>query len=83
MSRYLDTLLALADAAEQRPLTPREAEVLRAQLRALDANRRQVSGLQASLHSARQELDLIAGVVGPLIGGSAKDVKQHLTTCRT
>ncbi|MFH8627796.1 hypothetical protein ACH4A8_38915 [Streptomyces vietnamensis] len=78
MSRYLDTLLALADAAEQRPLTEREAEVLRTQLRALEANRRQVSGLQAALHSARQELDLIAGVVGPLIGGNAKAVKASM-----
>jgi hypothetical protein len=83
MSRYLDTLLALADAAEQRPLTEREAEVLRTQLCALDANRRQVSGLQAALHSARQELDLVAGVIGPLVGRSAKAVRTSAAARHT
>ncbi|MFE6785153.1 hypothetical protein ACFVFF_23140 [Streptomyces sp. NPDC057680] len=74
MSRYLDTLLALADTAEKRPLTRREADVLRNQLHALDANRRQVSGLQAAVHSARQEIELIAGVIGPLVGRTGRDV---------
>lgn len=83
MSRYLDTLLVLVDIAEQRPLAAREAETLRDQLRSLDANRRQVSGLQAALHSARQEIELIAGVVAPLVGQGQREVMAAGRTTRT
>ncbi|GAA2770534.1 hypothetical protein XF35_40330 [Streptomyces platensis subsp. clarensis] len=73
MSQYLNALLTLVDEAEHRPLRAEEAGVLRDQLRSLEANRRQVSGLLASLQSARQEVELLAKVAGPLIGGGGED----------
>lgn len=74
MSRYLNTLLALVETAEQRPLTATEAEVLRAQLRSLESNRRQVAGLLAALEDSRRELELIAGVIAPLVGSTEQEV---------
>lgn len=82
MSRYLNTLIALVDAAEQRPLTAREAEVLRAQLRSLDSNRRQVAGLLAALEDSRRELELMAGVVAPLVGCSEQEIAAGVRGAR-
>ncbi|MEU3665790.1 hypothetical protein [Streptomyces virginiae] len=53
MSRYLTQLLALVAVAEQRALTEAEAELLRSQIRSLDASRRQVGALEAALQRAR------------------------------
>ncbi|MFZ3473132.1 hypothetical protein ACODT3_10640 [Streptomyces sp. 4.24] len=53
MSRYMTQLLALVAVAEQRPLDAVEAEMLRDRIRALDAYRRQVGGLEVALSRAR------------------------------
>jgi hypothetical protein len=46
MNKYLAALLALADIAEQRPLTPAEAGRLRTALRSYDGDRRRAGALE-------------------------------------
>lgn len=47
MNKHLGALLALADIAEQRPLTAGEAGRLRAALHAYDSDRRRAGALEA------------------------------------
>lgn len=72
MSRRLNSLLALVDAGETRPLTAVEAGRLRVALRAQDAARRSAGGLQRSLLDARRERDAARTALAAAdVGGSS------------
>lgn len=72
MSRRLNSLLALVDVGEVRPLTAVEAGRLRVALRAQDAARRSAGGLQRSLLDARRERDAARTALAAAdVGGSS------------